>query len=150
RRHALDTARPHFAQGACFYALDAIEPARLDVYRARIVDGLGHVGHARLFAVRLVVGREPPLFGVGVRGNLQPAPVTHLLPPGAMESEALTWLHAEALQPFLTEVQAERESELDRIAAHIELSLTELIDREDRLIGRLMDDRDRGVEGAAG
>jgi superfamily II DNA or RNA helicase len=150
RRYALDSARSHFAQGACFYALDAIEPARLDVYRARIVDGLGHVVHERLFAVRLVRAQEPNLFEIGVLGNLQPAPVPHPLPQVAMESEALTWLHAEALQPFLTEVQAERESELDRIVAHIELSLTELIDREDRLIGRLMDDRDRGVEGAAG
>lgn len=44
----------------------------------------------------------------------------------------------------------DRVAELDRIAAHVELSLTELIDREDRLIGRLMEDRDRGVEGAAG
>jgi hypothetical protein len=68
----------------------------------------------------------------------------------AIDPEPLPWLHAEALQPFLAEVQAERGAELDRIAAHIELSLTELIDREDRLIGRLMDDRDRGVEGAAG
>ncbi len=150
RRHALETARPHFAQGACFHALDAVEPARLDVYRARIVDGLGHVIHERLFAVRLVQGREPTLFEVGILGNLQPAPAPDPLPPVAREPEALTWLHAEALEPFLAEVQAERGSELDRIAAHIELSLTELIDREDRLIGRLVEDRDRGVEGAAG
>jgi superfamily II DNA or RNA helicase len=150
RRHALDRARPHFAQGACFYALDAAEPARLDVYRARIVDGLGHVIHERLFAVRLVRGQEPALLEVGVLGNLQPAPVPDPLPRIALEPESLTWLHAEALQPFLAEVKADRGTELDRIAAHIELSLTELIDREDRLIGRLMEDRDRGVEGAAG
>jgi superfamily II DNA/RNA helicase len=41
RRHTLDRARPHFAEGACFYELGAEEPGRLDVYRARIVDGLG-------------------------------------------------------------------------------------------------------------
>jgi superfamily II DNA or RNA helicase len=150
RRHALDQSRPHFAQGACFHALDAAEPTRLDVYRARIVDGLGHVIHERLFVVGLTGGQEPALHEVGAFGNLQPAPVPALLPPITAEPEPLAWLHAEALQPFLAEVQAERGAELDRIAAHIELSLTELIEREDRLVGRLMEDRDRGVEGAAG
>jgi hypothetical protein len=47
-------------------------------------------------------------------------------------------------------VRGERIAELDRIAAHVELSLKALIEREDRLIGRLMEDKDRGVEGAAG
>lgn len=150
RRHALAQARPHFAQGACFYALDAAEPARLDVYQARVVDGLGRVIHERLFAVRLVGGQEPTLYEVGVFGNLQPAPTPATLPPVASEPEALMWLHQEALHPFLAEVEAERLAEIDRIAEHVELSLTELIEREDRLIGRLMEDKERGVEGAAG
>jgi superfamily II DNA or RNA helicase len=150
RRHALDQARAPFGLGACFHALDATEPARLDAYRARIVDGLGRVVHERLFAVRLVAGQEPALLEVGVFGNLQPAPAPHPLPPVAAEPEAFAWLHAEALQAFLAEVEGERVAELDRIAAHVELSLTELIDREDRLIGRLVEDRDRNVEGAAG
>jgi hypothetical protein len=67
-----------------------------------------------------------------------------------MEPEATTWLHQEALQPFLDEVRAERVAEVERVAHHVELALTELIQREDRLIGRLTEDRDRGVEGAAG
>jgi len=150
RRHALAQAQPHFAQGACFYALDAGQPARLDVYRARVVDGLGHVIHERLFAVRLIPGQESSLHEVGIFGNLQPAPTPATLPPVASEPEPLAWLHQEALQPFLEEVQAERGAEIDRIAAHVELSLTELIEREDRLIGRLMEDKERGVEGAAG
>jgi Protein NO VEIN, C-terminal len=150
RRHTLDRARRHFAEGACFYELGAAEPSRFDVYRARIVDGLGRVIHERLFAVRLSQSREPALLEVGALGNLQPAPAPASLPPVALESEPLVWLHQEALQPFLEEVRKERVAELDRIAAHVELSLTELIDREDRLIGRLLEDRDRGVEGAAG
>jgi hypothetical protein len=36
---------------------------------------------------------------------------------------------------------------VDRIAAHVELSLTELLEREDRLIGRLAEEAERGVEG---
>ena len=42
-----------FAKGACFYSLDHDEPARIDFYRARVVDGLGQVIHERLFAVEI-------------------------------------------------------------------------------------------------
>jgi superfamily II DNA or RNA helicase len=150
RRHALDRARSHWGEGACFFELGATEPARLDVYRARIVDGLGHVIHERVFVVRLVQGREPTLLEMGAFGNLQPAPTPPSLPPVASGAEPVAWLHQEALQPFLEEVRAERVAELDRIAAHVELSLTALIEREDRLIGRLMEDKERNVEGAAG
>jgi hypothetical protein len=64
--------------------------------------------------------------------------------------EARDWLTQEALTPFLDEVKKERVAEVDRIATHVELSLTELLEREDRLIGRLADEAERGVEGAAG
>jgi ribosomal 50S subunit-associated protein YjgA (DUF615 family) len=150
RRHALAQARPDFAKGACFYDLDASVPGRLDVYRARVVDGLGNVIHERLFITRLDTGAEPKLHEIGIFGNLQPAPTPVALPAVAAEAEALAWLHHEALQPLLDEVQAERIAEIDRLAVHVELSLTELIEREDRLIGRLMEDKDRGIEGAAG
>jgi hypothetical protein len=150
RRHALAQSRPDFARGACFYDLEAAAPARLDVYRARVVDGLGNVIHERLFVARLDTGVDPRLQEIGVFGNLQPASPPSSLPAVASAPEPLAWLHHEALQPFLDEVQADRTAEVDRIAAHVELSLTELIEREDRLIGRLTEDKDRGVEGAAG
>ncbi len=45
RRHTYAKAVETFGQGACFYSLQHDEPARLDFYRARVVDGLGHVVH---------------------------------------------------------------------------------------------------------
>ena len=48
RRHTLDCATDAFSRGACFHSLAHDAPARLDVYRARIVDGLGRVIHERL------------------------------------------------------------------------------------------------------
>ena len=53
RRHSLDRGRESFARGACFHSLAHAAPSRLDFYRARVVDGLGHVIHERLFAVEL-------------------------------------------------------------------------------------------------
>ena len=40
RRHSFDEGRETLAQGACFHSLEHEEPARLDFYRARVVDGL--------------------------------------------------------------------------------------------------------------
>jgi superfamily II DNA or RNA helicase len=150
RRHAFAAAGDALAQGACFYSVEHDDPARLDFYRARVVDGLGTVIHERLFAVEVAEGREPKRQEPGVLGNFSPAKPPAWLPPAAHPPEARDWLTQQLLNPFLEEVREERVAEVDRIAAHVELSLTELLEREDRLIGRLAEDAERGVEGAAG
>ena len=63
RRHSLDSGREAFARGACFHSLAHAAPSRLDFYRARVVDGLGHVIHERLFAVELTSDGAPPSAG---------------------------------------------------------------------------------------
>ncbi len=150
RRHVWETARDVLAQGACFYSVEHAAPARLDFYRARVVDGLGQVIHERLFAVEVAEGKEPKRQEPGALGNFSPGKAPETLPPVAHLPEARDWLTQGALSPFLDEVRQERVAEVDRIAAHVELSLTELMQREDRLIGRLAEETERGVEGAAG
>jgi len=41
RCHTYNIAQDSFAKGACFYSLQHDKPARLDFYRARVVDGIG-------------------------------------------------------------------------------------------------------------
>ena len=65
RRHSFNLGQEAFARGACFYSLAHETPARLDFYRARVVDGLGHIIHERLFAVELSEDCEPPAQGAG-------------------------------------------------------------------------------------
>ena len=60
------------------------------------------------------------------------------------------WLKRHALTPFLEEVLADRLTEIDRIAAHIELSLTELLQKADEEIGHAAAEADTAVAGAAG
>ena len=62
RRHSLNLAREPFASGACFHSL-AARSARCasTFYRARVVDGLGHVIHERLFTVELTGGPGTPV-----------------------------------------------------------------------------------------
>ena len=125
-------------------------PTRVDFYRARIVDGLGHVVHERLFAVEIDsdgTSRLPvPRFS---EISSQPrCPRTCLT--WLRHRSSSTWLQENALLPFLEEVRKDRVAEVERIAAHIEMSLTELISKEDAAIGRWEGEAERGVEGAAG
>lgn len=150
RRHSLNLARDVFNQGACFHSISHEAPARLDFYRARVVDGLGQVIHERLFAVQISDGEEPKLFDPGVLGNLQPTAPPNELPSVARLPEPSAWLHDHALRPFMDEVGNERRAEVDRISRHVEISLTELIHKADELIGRFAESAERGDEGAKG
>lgn len=150
RRHAFILAQGTFGRGACFYSLQHDTPARLDFYRARVVDGLGQVIHERLFVVELTANGEARLQEPSVLGNLSPTNLPENLPLIASLPEATAWLNENGLMPFLEEVRNERLSEIDRIAAHVELSLTELLQKADEEIGRLASEVERKALGAEG
>jgi len=150
RFQILHQAQECFRQGACFYSLAHPKPARIDFCRARVVDGLGHVAHERLFAVELMEGEPPRLQDFGILGNLQPGLVPDPLPAIALAPAPEQWLHETALQPLLEQVRRERLAEVERVAAHVELSLTELLQKADETIGRFAEALDRGEEGAKG
>ena len=150
RRHVLKRAQEPLGQGACFYSLDRANPVRLDFYRARVVDGLGRVIHERLFALEITPEAEPRLQEPGLLGNLLPAPTPGTLPEVASLPEPSAWLQFHALQAFLDEVRKERLDEIERIAHHVEIALTELIQRADEQVGRFSEEAQRGAEGAAG
>ena len=60
------------------------------------------------------------------------------------------WLHEHALAPFLEETRKERLTEVERVSAHVELSLTELLQRADEEIGRAASDVEQKLPGAEG
>ena len=144
RRFGLQAAREPFAAGACFHSLDHEAPARLDFYRARVVDGLGHVVHERLFVVELSQDGAADLRELDVLGNLTPSGAASPQPTVASLPEATAWLNEHVLMPFLGEVRAERLAEVDRVARHVELSLTEVLQRVDEEIGRAAEEVEKG------
>ncbi len=150
RRHTLAQAGPELARGSFFYSLAHEAPARLDFYRARVVDGLGQVIHERLFALELSADGCCRLHEPGVLGDLTPAGGPAELPAVAYQPEPVAWLHEHALRPFLEEVRAERMGEVERISHHVELSLTELLHRADEEIGRAAAEIEEQVVGAEG
>jgi hypothetical protein len=77
-------------------------------------------------------------------GNLTPAHAPGNLPPVCALPEATEWLNAHALTLFIEEVRAERLAEIERIGAHIELSLTELLQKADEEISKAAAGRPKG------
>ena len=150
RRHSIERGQDAFDKGACFHSLDHDTPARIDFYRARIVDGLGHIIRERLFTVELMDDAEPRLLEPDVLGNLTPTAAPDTLPTVARLPEPDTWLHERALTPFLDEVRSERLPEVERIAKHVEVALTEVLFRIDNEIGRAADEVRKQITGAEG
>jgi hypothetical protein len=78
RRHTHEQALGVLGKGATFYSLQHERPARIDFYRARVVDGLGQVIHERLFAIEITEDaapqlREPGLFATSRPRTRQPS-----------------------------------------------------------------------------
>jgi len=150
RRHTHSQAISVFAKGACFYSIQHAQPARIDFYRAKIVDGLGKSIHERLFAVEVSLEQEPRLQEGSILGNFVPCEPSEDISSVADIPDAVTWLQKHALGPFLEETRAERVAEVERIAAHVELSLTELLQRADEEIGKAAAEIEKKIAGAEG
>jgi superfamily II DNA or RNA helicase len=150
RRHAFNRAAGEFKKGAVFYSLRHEQPARIDFYHARLVNGLGQVVHERLFAVEIGLHDAPRLRELSLLSDLIPAAAPDALPPVVQLPEATAWLHSQVLTPFRKQVHDEQQAEIERIANHVEISLTELIQRADEEIGRAQEAIQRGEQGAEG
>lgn len=150
RRHTLEWASDALAIGAAFHSLDHAEPTRIDFYKARVVDGLGQTLHERLFAVEVTNSGECLLREPSILGNFIPAEKSCDLPDVTRAPEPSTWLYDNALQPFLDDIREDRVAEVERIASHVELSLTELIQKADEDIGRACEEKAEGIPGAEG
>jgi len=148
RDEAADCVADDLHRGAVFLDLNASDPYRLDVFAAAIQDGRGRTVHRRLFIVQVETGgglrlRQPTLLL-----DLNPAPKGTAVPNGdglpdrpAVERE----LVESGLRPFLADVVAERARELDTVARHVEISLNELIHRQNLQLAELVGRREAGV-----
>jgi superfamily II DNA or RNA helicase len=150
RRHTHAQAIEAMTKGATFHSLQHERPARIDFYRARIVDGLGQIVHERLFAIEVSEGNQPQIREASAIGDFTPTDPPSEMPAVALVPEATPWLHEHALVPFMEENRQDRQAEVDRVGAHIELSLTELLQRADEDLGRAAAEVERQVVGAEG
>jgi superfamily II DNA or RNA helicase len=148
RDEAADCVADDLHRGAVFLDLNASAPYRLDVFAAAIQDGRGRTVHRRLFIVQAETGGALRLRQPTLLLDLNPAPKGTAVPTGdglpdrpAVERE----LVESGLRPFLADVVAERARELDTVARHVEISLNELIHRQNLQLAELVGRREAGV-----
>jgi len=150
RKHTSNISQKEFADGACFYSVQQEVPSRLDLYRAKIVDGTGQIIHERLFIVEVSENAEPHFWEPNAINDLLPAETPKTLPDVIYLPEAKEFLQNRALFPFLEEIRAERITEIKRIEEHIGWSLTELLQKADEEIGKAsiaITQKQQGAEG---
>jgi hypothetical protein len=133
-------------RGAVFYDVHRSVPARLAVYSAAIRDGLGHVLHRRLFIVQeefdgTLTVRQPTLLL-----DLIPAPQNTPVPEdvGVDRNSVEHFLVQQALEPFLADVAEEREKEIQTVTRHLDISLNELILRQNLKLADLVAAQENG------
>ncbi len=146
REELLDVVRAELDRGAVFYDVHRTFPARLAVYSAAIRDGLGNVLHRRLFIVQeeiegTLAVRQPTLLL-----DLIPAPSNTVVPSeGGTDRNLIEhFLIQQALEPFLAEITAEREKEIQTVKRHLDISLNELILRQNLKLAELISLQETG------
>jgi superfamily II DNA or RNA helicase len=143
REELAERVQDDLRRGAVFYDVHRDQPCRLDVYAASIKDGRGRTLHRRLFVMEAGLDgslhvRQPTLFldlVAAPQGAAPPEERTSLPERTAVE----TTLVEEALQPFLAEVSAERIRQIETISRHVEISLNELIHRQNLQLAEFLE-----------
>jgi superfamily II DNA or RNA helicase len=138
----------HLQRGAVFYDLQARSQYRLDLFGAAIKDGRGNTLNRLLFAVQTEADgtlaiRQPTVFLDIAPGEL----AGHSLPDEstlADRDQLELYLLKHALQPMLDQAQSERAREVAVISRHVEISLNEIIHRENMLLADLISLKEAG------
>src|SRR5205814_2243669 len=133
REEVTEHVREDLQRGAVFFDLHHAQPCRLDVFAASIKDGRGNQLHRRLFVVQADLSGQMSIRQPTIFLDLALAPKGTAVPDGdgmPDQTAAERFLIAGALNPFLSEVAAQRARETATITRHLEISLKELIHRQ--------------------
>ena len=141
REDLISQATNDLQRGSVFYDLQCQEPYRLDFFAASIKDGRDHQIHRRLFAVQIaadgILGIKQPTvlldLALAPRGTALPA--TNSMPDRHAAEE---FLIQNALTFLLSDVVAQRSHEVDIVSQHLEISLNELIHRQNLRLAELV------------
>jgi hypothetical protein len=134
-------------QGAVYYDLNHAEPALLDVFSAAIMDGKAQTIHQRLFVVEsrkdgTMEIRQPTLFlDLTIAESGIAVPEDSAIPSLPIIEQ---YLNEKALTPFLQEVALERIKQTETIEHHLEISLAELIKRQNQQMIKLIERKQSG------
>jgi len=147
REAAWNAVQDDLERGAVFFDLNREQSVKMIVYQAAVRDGRGNVLHRRLFVVEAdhsgaLILRQPTIFL-----DVIPAPIGTTVPDETGlpdRSRIEQFLYEKALAPFLQEITREREHENNIIREHLQLSLNELINRQQVRHGELQEQQLNG------
>lgn len=147
REHLQETVRPDLTQGAVFYDVQQDQPVCISVFSAAIRDGRGNELHRRLFVIRAHPDGHLDLKQPTYLLDLVPAPTGQPVPdlPARAAVTAEQFLVTEALQPFLEDIRQQRLKEIATITRHMEISLNELINRQQLRMAALYEQQQAGA-----
>jgi hypothetical protein len=123
------------------------------VFAASIKDGRGNQLHRRLFVVQVgmtgeLAVRQPTIFlDLALAPKATAVPDSEGMPD---QTAAERFLVTHALNPFLSDVAAQRDRETQTIARHLEISLNELIHRQNLRLAELLEMQQHLSAGQAG
>ena len=143
----IDEVRHDLHKGAIFYDINKVKPARLDVFSASIKDGRNHTLHKKLFITETDLEsnttiKQPTIF---LDFSLAPKDIKVPIDVNLPSQERLEQLlNKEALQPFLKEIEKQRNKEITTIENHLEVSLNEIINGENIKFAELQNQKDEG------
>jgi len=133
REDLSNQARTDLEHGSIFYDVSSAEPYHLDVFTASVKDGRGYVLQKRMYVVQTerdgdLTVKQPTIFlDIMASTNSSVALSDDRLP----NRQALEqFLVERSLTPLLEQVTAERKRDVETISKHLEISLNELIHRE--------------------
>ena len=137
REDVLEQVQNDLRQGAVFYDLHRSDAYRLDIYSASVKDGRGNLLHRRLFVVETCLDgtlsiRQPTIFlelSAAPAGSSLPADVTNQSAGLPNREEIEGFLVDKALSDFLQSITDERQTQVETITRHMEISLNAIIDR---------------------
>ncbi len=146
RQSLWEQVRDELIRGAVFFDLHSREPYHLDVYCASVKDGIGNELHRRLFVIQSftdgrMAAKQPTIFldlAVAPKGTATPEGDGM---PGPDQRERA--LVDRSLNDFLLEISAQRCQETEIIKKHIEISLNELINRQNLAYAGLVEQQNK-------
>ncbi|OQC12431.1 MAG: RNA polymerase-associated protein RapA [Lentisphaerae bacterium ADurb.Bin082] len=140
RQTLWEQVRDGLTRGSVFYDLHSSFPYHLDVFSASVKDGMGNILHRRLFVVQASPSGELSVRQPTIFLDLTTAPRGTAVPPAdglAKRETREQALVEKCLTAFLAEVAAQRQKETETIRRHIEISLNELIHRQQLIFAGL-------------
>ena len=140
RQTLWEQVRDGLTRGSVFYDLHSSFPYHLDVFSASVKDGMGNILHRRLFVVQASPSGELSVRQPTIFLDLTTAPRGTAVPPADGLAKRQTREQAlveKCLTAFLAEVAAQRQKETETIRRHIEISLNELIHRQQLIFAGL-------------